>query len=102
MKNRANIAINGTYLHKNPSGLGIYTYELIMELMEANSRFNFTIFSSSHDLKKLFPDRVTLVNPWTSAKLGFRGHLMRFLWQQTILPFKLGGEKGLLVLFYRS
>ena len=89
MKHNAKIAINGTFSHENPTGLGVYTYELLLELLKIKCDFDFSVYSSSANLKMLYPDKVIPVSHYTSPALRFKGHLMRLLWLQTILPFKL-------------
>ena len=86
--NKSRVAINATFCHENPTGLGVYTHELVLELLKAECDYDFTVYSSSPALKKMYPEKITRVSPLTSPGLGFKGHLMRLLWQQTILPFK--------------
>lgn len=97
MKNRIKIAINATFMHENPTGLGVYTYELLLELLKLESDFALVVYSCSRDLKRLYPEKVNLITPYTSPALGFKGHLMRFIWQQTVLPIKLRREKACLL-----
>ena len=98
MKDAPLIAINATFMHENPTGLGRYTYEVVKALLEIECDFDFTIYSSSSELKRLFPDKVMSVSSITSPSLGYKGHLMRLLWLQTILPFKLKKQRA--SLFY--
>ena len=93
MEKKNRIAINATFSLENPTGLGVYTCELVRELLKAECDFDFTVYTSSKELKDLYPDKVTLVSPWTSPGLGFWGHFLRLLWQQTVFPFKLRMEK---------
>ncbi len=95
MKNNRKIAVNATYATQNPTGLGVYTYELLTELLKAE--YEFVVYASSNDLKRLYPDKVIRVSPRTSPALGFKGHLARLLWQQTILPIKLWRRKASLL-----
>jgi len=97
MNKNTKVAINATFAHENPTGLGVYTYELVRELLKAECDFDFTVYSSSSRLKNLYPNRVTLVTPYTSPDFGLKGHLIRLLWQQTILPFKLRMQKASLL-----
>jgi glycosyltransferase involved in cell wall biosynthesis len=94
MGKKIKIAINATFTLENPSGLGIYTDELVQELLKLECDFDFTVYSSSKDLKNLYPNSVIFVTPYTSPSLGLKGHLMRLLWQQTILPFRLRKQKA--------
>ncbi len=93
MKINRKIAINATILHDKPSGLGVYTYELIVELLKNSSEIDFKVFSGLKSLKNSYPDEVCLVSNRTSPNLGLKGHLMRLLWQQTVLPIKLKQQK---------
>jgi len=93
MERKTKIAINATFVLENPTGLGVYTYELLRELLKLECDFDFTVYTSSPNLKNLHPDRVALISPYTSPGLGFWGHLMRLLWQQLVLPFKVRTEK---------
>lgn len=95
MKGNKKIAINATYVGEDPTGLGVYTYEILTELLKAER--DFVIYASSNELKRKYPDKVTLVSPRTSPALGSKGHLARLLWQQTILPIKLWREKASLL-----
>jgi len=97
MNKNTKIAINATFAHENPTGLGVYTYELVLELLKLECDFDFTVYSSSIHLKNLYPNRVTRIIPYTSPDFGLKGHLIRLLWQQTILPFKLRMQKASLL-----
>jgi glycosyltransferase involved in cell wall biosynthesis len=91
VKIHTKIAINATSAVENPTGLGVYTQELLNELLKAE--YDFTVYASSNDLKRLCPDKVKQVSFRTSPSLGFRGHLARLLWLQTGLPLKLWRQK---------
>ncbi len=88
MKTKKRIAINATFIHDNPTGLGVYTHELLSELLRLECDFDFIAYSSSEDLKRLFPSVVKGVSPCTSPALRTKGHLTRFLWEQTVLPMR--------------
>jgi glycosyltransferase involved in cell wall biosynthesis len=97
MNKNNKIAINATFTHQNPTGLGVYTYELVRELLKSECDFDFNVYSSSNLLKNSYPNHVTLVTPYTSPDFGLKGHLVRLLWQQTVLPFKLRMERASLL-----
>jgi glycosyltransferase involved in cell wall biosynthesis len=97
MKGTKKDAINATFGHEKPTGLGVYTHELVLELLKAECDYDFTVYSSSPVLKKMYPEKVTRVSPLTSPALGFTGHLMRVLWQQTMLPVKLRRQNASLL-----
>ena len=91
MKGKRKIAINATSVGEDPTGLGVYTYEMLLELLKADH--DFVIFASSGELKKRYGDRVISVSPRTSPALGGKGHLVRYLWEQTVLPWELWRRK---------
>jgi glycosyltransferase involved in cell wall biosynthesis len=91
MKEKPRIAINATSVGEDPTGLGVYTYEMLVELMKADH--DFVIFASSGELKKRYGDRVIPVSPRTSPALGGKGHLARYLWEQTGMPWELWKRK---------
>jgi len=95
--NKHRVAINASFGHENPTGLGVYTHELVVALLKAESDYDFTVYSSSLSLKNRYPEKVTRVSTLASPGLGFKGHLMRLLWQQTMLPFKLRRQKASLL-----
>ena len=91
---RHRIAINGTFSHANPTGLGVHTHELLCELLKIPGDKDLLVYSGSRELKALYPEKVSLVNRHTSPALGFKGHILRLLWQQTVLPYKLRKQKA--------
>ncbi|MEW6102605.1 MAG: glycosyltransferase family 1 protein [bacterium] len=82
------IAISAIHFHKNPTGLAVYTYELLCELLKAKSNFDISVYSNSYDLYRLYPDKVVFVKPLVSLDLGFNRNLIRLIWEQTLLPYK--------------
>ncbi len=91
------IAINATFTHKHPTGLGIYTIELVKELLRLKTDFDFFVHANSTELKELFTGKVALPNGFTSPYYGFKGHACRIIWEQSILPLKLLKQKPLLL-----
>jgi glycosyltransferase involved in cell wall biosynthesis len=91
MGSNIRIAINAAFTHDKPTGLSIYTHEILVQLLR-NEEADFVAFSNSQELKTLYPSRVNLVSPLVSPGLGPKGHMMRLLWQQTILPLSLRGK----------
>ncbi|MBI3815888.1 MAG: glycosyltransferase family 4 protein [Nitrospinae bacterium] len=91
------IVINASFTHENPTGLGIYTLELVKELLRLKTDFDFFVHANSKELKDLFPEKVNLINNFTSPSYGFKGHICRILWEQFILPLKLFRQKPLLL-----
>ena len=91
------VIINATYTHDNPTGLGVYTYELTKELLKKQRDIKLKAYTSSINLKKEFPDIVKMVNRRTSPSFGWQGHLLRMLWQQCVLPIRLKNQKPSLI-----
>jgi glycosyltransferase involved in cell wall biosynthesis len=91
MKGKKRIAINATSVGEDPTGLGVYTYEMLAELLKTDH--DFVIFASSGELKRRYGERVISVSPRTSPALGGKGHLARYLWEQTVLPWELWRQK---------
>jgi len=91
MKEKPRIAINATSVGEDPTGLGVYTYEMLVELLKADH--DFVIFASSGELRRRYGDKVIPVSPRTSPALGGKGHLARYLWEQTLLPWELWRRK---------
>ncbi len=89
------IAINGTYIQEQASGLGVVTDNLIAELMncEPEQGFNFALYSHADRLKKRYRDRIISVTAALSPDRGFSGHIKRLLWYQTILNWQLQRHK---------
>jgi glycosyltransferase involved in cell wall biosynthesis len=91
------VIIIATYTHNNPTGLGVYTYELTKELLKKQHDIKLKAYTSSINLKKEFPDTVKTVSQRTSPSFGFQGHVLRILWQQCILPIRMRSQKPSLV-----
>ena len=83
------IAINGTYLQKQASGLGVVNQNLITKLIEENQQFDFRLYSHTDFFKIRYPDKVVSVNSALSPDRGFLGHIKRILWYQTALNQQL-------------
>lgn len=86
------IAINATFTQNKPTGLGVYTHELVIQLLKNRYELDFIVFSNSRNLKSLYPNQVNRICRFTSPDLGFKAHFIRILWQQTILPIKLRNQ----------
>lgn len=82
------IAINGTYLQKQASGLGVFTSNLISKLMNF-SEFDYGLYSYADDFRNLYPDNTIPVTDTLSPDRGFTGHLKRLWWYQTNLKRQL-------------
>ena len=78
------IAINGTYLQQQASGLGVVNQNLIAELMKCDRQFDFTLYSHDDDFQTQYCDRVIPITPTVSPDRGFPGHIKRLLWYQIL------------------
>ena len=83
------IAVNGTYLQQQASGLGVVNRNLIAELMKCDRQFDFRLYSHDDDFQTQYCDRIIPVTPAVSPDRGFPGHIKRLLWYQTILKQQL-------------
>ena len=100
------IAVNGTYIQEQASGLGVVNQNLISRLMdcsedggdcEASRRhrnFNLTLYSHADSFKSKYGDRVVAVDPDLSPDRGFSGHIKRIYWYQTQLKQQLKQQKA--------
>jgi glycosyltransferase involved in cell wall biosynthesis len=77
------IAINGTYLQAQASGLGVMNQNLIAELMKDDLEFDFRLYSHADCFKSQYPRQYLAVDPTLSPDRGLSGHIKRLLWYQT-------------------
>lgn len=77
------ICVNASILDECPSGLGIYTKNIIVNLHKKDS--NITIFSPV-DIEGV---KVKKINKYVKTSYRKFGGLVRFLWTQLVLPFKV-------------
>ncbi len=92
------IAINGTYIQEQASGLGVVTSNLINKLIDDEQELDFTLYSHANFLKSQYPDSIISVTDSISPDRGFSGHIKRLLWYQTKLNWQL--KNNSLDLFY--
>lgn len=97
MRDRQTIAINAALAHANPSGLGVYTCEILQEFLRAKSPFEFFAYTSSSLLLDSFPHNTIRVSHLTSPDRGFPGNSLRVLWQQTVLRRDLRKQQASLL-----
>lgn len=76
--------INGTILDERPTGLGVYVKNVVSKLKEKDE--NFTVFCPINI------EGVDVVKTTEKLKTSYKkkGGLVRFLWTQFVLPFKVG------------
>lgn len=83
------IAINGTYIQEQASGLGVVTQNLIGQLMDADSVSDFRVYSSANDLKTQYGNHVISVDSALNPDRGIQAHIRRLWWYQTSLRWQL-------------
>ena len=88
------IAINGTYIQKQASGLGVMNQNLISELMSVNEQFDFSLYSQANYFKSNYLDRTIAVDAALSPDHGFSGHTKRIFWYQTKLKQQLKHQQA--------
>jgi glycosyltransferase involved in cell wall biosynthesis len=83
------IAINGTYLQAQASGLGVMNQNLIAELIKDDRKFDFRLYSHANYFKSQYPEQYLAVDSSLSPDRGLAGHIKRLLWYQTGLKQQL-------------
>jgi glycosyltransferase involved in cell wall biosynthesis len=83
------IAVNGTYLQAQASGLGVMNKNLIAQLIKDDRKFDFRLYSHSDYFKSQYPRQYLGVDPSLSPDRGLSGHIKRLLWYQTGLKHQL-------------
>ena len=92
------LAINGTYIQEQASGLGVVTENLLRELMNSDLGGDVTLYTTATRLQTQYGDRCIQINSNLAPDRGISGHLRRLWWYQTSLPRQL--KKQNLSLFY--
>jgi glycosyltransferase involved in cell wall biosynthesis len=77
------IAINASIVGGNPTGLGIYSINLIRALDRL--RDDFIVYTSSSEAFQGLRARIQRVPAAVRPDFGMRGHLVRILWLQSML-----------------
>jgi glycosyltransferase involved in cell wall biosynthesis len=80
---RNGIAINASIVGGNPTGLGIYSINVIRALDRI--RDDLTVYSSSPESFRGLRARIQRVPVAVRPDFGMRGHLVRILWLQSML-----------------
>ena len=94
MSKFAKIAINGTYIQEQASGLGVMNQNLISKLLSENKRFDFKVCSHADYFKSNYHKQTIAVNTALSPDRGFSGHIKRILWYQTKLKQQLKSQQA--------
>ena len=90
LKETKKILINATYSGRRPTGVGIFTDELVSRLIKVSPGLFYLI--GIKDLDKDFRNK-KIVSKYYSPEYGAKGHISRMLWSQTALAceFKRSG-----------
>ena len=88
------IAINGTYIQEQASGLGVMNQNLIAELISGDQQFDFRLYSHADYFKSGYPDQTVSVDSVLSPDRGFSGHIKRIFWYQNKLKQELKNQQA--------
>lgn len=86
------IGLNATCIHSTSSGLGVVTAQISRAFLNLLDE-NLSIYTHSHQLKKLDPSRIKLVSRLVSPDLKTLGHFNRLIWCQFGLPARLRKDR---------
>ena len=76
------IAVNATTLGERPTGLGVYTREIVRRLAAEGILDGSSIYTGDPQAFTGIRDGVTII-PWSDWRRGTQGHLARLWWLQT-------------------
>jgi len=89
-----NIVINATIVDDKPSGLGVYSLNIVRELSRAvNPDDKIAVFTSYPAAFKGCNIEIKKVFRFVQPKYGKIGGLLRFLWMQIVYPVRLLNER---------
>lgn len=84
------IAINATILDDKPTGLGIYTTNVVQEISKhIGCKDKLIVFTSYPEAFGEYNLEIRRVSKWVQPKYGEKAGVFRFLWSQTIFPLRL-------------
>ena len=87
------IAINGTYIQEQASGLGVMNQNLISELLKSDC-LDLKLYSHADYFRSNHPEQTTEVDAALSPDRGFKGHIKRIFWYQTKLKQQLKSQRA--------
>ncbi len=85
MEIKNKILINATYASERPTGIGVFTSELISNLVKINPDLFHVL--CSYDFVKGY-EKKKILNRKFASDLGPKGHLNRIMWSQTGLAYE--------------
>jgi glycosyltransferase involved in cell wall biosynthesis len=80
---RGTVGINASIIGENPTGLGLYTINLIRELDRL--RDDLLVYTSSPEALGSLRARIAPVSSAVRPERGLRGHFARLVWTQSVL-----------------
>ena len=80
------IGINASVVGENPTGLGLYSINLVRELDRI--RDDLVVYTSDPEVFGRLRNRVVRVSAVTRPEHSISGHLSRVLWLQSILRLR--------------
>lgn len=84
------IAINATIVGDKPTGLGIYTINVVREMSKLIAHNDkFIVFTSCAVAFEGCNLEIRRVSKWVQPKYGKKAGLFRFLWTQMVFPIRL-------------
>ena len=89
MSKTPKVAINGTYIQEQASGLGVMNRNLITQLLSENEKFEPVLYSHADYFQSNYPEQTIGVDAALSPDRGFSGHIKRIWWYQTQLKQQL-------------
>jgi glycosyltransferase involved in cell wall biosynthesis len=90
----ADIAVNASVVGGNPTGLGLYTINLVRGLDRL--RTGLEVYTSAPAAFGPLRARLRRIASLGRPEHGLRGHAARLLWTQLVLPARAGGARVLL------
>ncbi|MEL6580388.1 MAG: glycosyltransferase family 1 protein [Cyanobacteria bacterium J06621_12] len=88
------VAINGTYIQEQASGLGVMNRNLITQLLSENEELELELYSHADYFKSNYPTQTVGVDATLSPDRGFSGHTKRIWWYQTQLKQQLKSQQA--------
>ncbi|RXS89208.1 glycosyltransferase family 1 protein [Geobacillus sp. PK12] len=89
------IAINATILDDRPTGLGVFTINIIQNLSKLidSKKDEIIVYTSNPSFFREYPVTIKKVNSMIQPKRGKLGGVIRFLWSQFIFPLRLKADR---------
>lgn len=88
------IAVNASLLDARPSGLGVYTHRIVKAMTKLAPTLDWQVFSSRPSAWGEASGRIRCIPAATGPSRGMRGHALRVLWTQTLLPWECARDSA--------